>query len=163
MGFIMALPDPELNMALTPLKSLALAAALLAAIPAAAEWKQLKRDNVAMLSVDPASVARDKDVVSLRYMVDFRKAQGGVGEPQYRSIVVSVKIRCKAKTIAMGHTDAYFAWGAAGDIVAKTAPQRGEPRFLPLEKGSSDQELWTYACDQPVNLGVPPARPPAPK
>jgi hypothetical protein len=139
-------------------KVFALAAALVAALPAAADWKQIKRDNDVMLSIDPASVVKEKDVVSLRYLIDFRRAQGGVGEPQYRSIVVGAKLNCKAKTIAFGHTDAYFAWGAAGDIVAKTAPAKGEAAFHPLEKGSSDLELWTYACDQPVRLSVPPPK-----
>lgn len=145
-------------------KALALCAALAVALPAAAEsWKLLKRDDQAMLSIDTASIVNEKDVISLRYLVDFRQPQGKVTEgPQYRSIVVSAKIRCKAKTISLGHTDAYFAWGAAGDIVAKTAPTRGEAQFHPLEKGSSDLELWTHVCDQPVKLLPPPPRPQAP-
>src|SRR5262249_45835145 len=141
-----------------PHRVFALAAALAAALPVAADWKQIKRDNDAMLSIDPASVVKEKDIVSVRYLIDFRKPQGGIGEPQYRSIVVGAKLNCKAKTIALGHTDAYFAWGGAGDIVAKTAPTTGEAKFHPLEKGSSDLELWTYACDQPVKLSVPPPK-----
>ena len=136
--------------------------ALAAALPAAADWKILKRDNDAMLSIDTASIVHEGDTVSLRYMVDFKKAQGSAAEgAEYRSIVVGAKVRCKAKTIALGHTDAYFAWGGAGNIVAKTAPTRGEAQFHPLEKGSSDQELWTHVCDQPVKLVPPPPRPPA--
>ena len=149
-------------------KTLALCAAL-AAVPAAAaeSWKILKRDDVAMLSIDTASIVTEKGTVSLRYLIDFRQPQGQITEgSQYRSIVASAKIRCKEKTIALGHTDAYFAWGGAGNIVAKTAPTRGEAQFHPLEKGSSDQELWTHVCDQPVKLLPPPppkAQPPAKK
>ena len=148
----------------SPFKAVALCAALAVALPVAAEnWKILKRDNVAMLSIDTASIVTEKGIVSLRYMVDFREAQGNITEgAQYRSIVVSAKIRCKEKTISLGHTDAYFAWGAAGNIVAKTAPTRGEAQFHALEKGSSDQELWTHVCDQPVKLPPPPPRPQAP-
>jgi hypothetical protein len=147
-----------------PFKAFALCAALALAMPAAAaeSWKILKRNDQAMLSVDSQSIVRDKDVVSLRYMVDYRQAQGGVGEPQYRSIIVSAKIRCKAKTISLGHTVAYFAWGGAGNIFAKTAPTRGEAQFHPLEKGSSDEELWTHVCDQPVRLPPPPPKPQSP-
>jgi hypothetical protein len=152
----------------SPFKALALCAALAVALPAVAaeDWKILKRDDQAMLSIDTKSIVTERGVVSLRYLVDFRQPQGQITEgSQYRSIVVSAKIRCKEKTISLGHTDAYFAWGAAGNIVAKTAPTRGEAQFHPLEKGSSDLELWTHVCDQPVKLLPPPAprpQPPAP-
>ena len=48
------------------------------ALPAAAQsqWQQLKRDTNSMLSIDPVSVKRNGDLVSFRYMVDFRLAQG---------------------------------------------------------------------------------------
>ena len=130
---------------------------LLGASSALADWKLLKRDNQAMLSIDPQSIVKEGDVVSLRYMVDFRTPQGNIKEgPRYRSIVVSAKLRCKSKTISIGHTDAYAAFGAKGIIIAKTAPTRGEAQFHLLEKESSDQELWTHVCE--VKLLAPPKK-----
>src|SRR5438477_13100603 len=101
-------------------KAFPLLALVLLAWPAhALHWKPVKRDNNAMLSVDTDSIKRSGDEVSLNYLVDFRLPQGDVRQgPTYRSIVVRTKVRCKARTISLVHTDAFMQMGAAGGIVA---------------------------------------------
>ena len=144
---------------------LSLALAALAAPAHAVHWKQVKRDNQAMLSIDTESIKRSGDEVSLNYLVDFRFPQG---EPQsgpvYRSIVVRTKVRCKARTISVQHTDAYAQFGAAGLIVAKTKATPAEMAFRPLEPESSDLEVYQQACNDfsaPAPAPAPPVPPKA--
>jgi hypothetical protein len=119
---------------------------VLALPPAMAEWKQIRKDREVMLSVDTQSIKRKGDEASFKYRVDFRAPQGDLGTP-YRSIVVSAKLRCKAKAIALFDTDAYAQNGAKGAIIGKTEATPAESGFGPLEVNSSDEDLWRHVCE----------------
>lgn len=137
----------------TPLVStfLALAAAALAAAPAgAADWRPVRKDDSASLSVDAKSIRRKGDQVSFIYMLDHAKVQSyfktGVF---YRSLVIRATMRCKPRTIALGTTEAYAGAAASGVLVGASEPTRAEARFSPIEAGTSDQELWSHVCGRP--------------
>ena len=99
-------------------------ALLMAALPcAAAQWKSIRKDTNAMLSVDTQSIKRSGDEVALQYMVDFRSGQASAGvRNPYRSVVVSAKVNCAQRTIALVSTDGYAQYGANGTIVARAVP-----------------------------------------
>ena len=144
----------------------ALLAVLLVALawPAEAKWKRLRRDNMAMLSVDPDTIHREGDIRTFRYLVDFRLVQGE-GHTKYRSIVSYAKVDCKARTFALTHTDAYAAYAGEGIIIAKDQLSAAESAFKPLEKGSSDEDLWAFVCQGkvPPPSALPPPPPPIPQ
>lgn len=131
-----------------PIGKALIAVLALAALPAAAqEWKQLRRDSNAMLSVDMQSIKRKGAEAQVDYMVDFRAGQGGgPGEAPIRSIIVRAQLDCKNRTIALLHTDAYAQYGGKGIIIAKTSPATGAKQ-QPLEGGSSDEEVWRHVCE----------------
>ena len=125
-------------------------ALLIAALPcAAAQWKSLRKDANAMLSVDTQSIKRKGDEATLRYMVDFRpgQASAGVRNP-YRSIVVNARVNCATRAIALLGTDGYAQYGASGPIVARTAPNAAEASYQPLEAGTSDEDVWQHVCEE---------------
>ena len=128
----------------------ALMALLMAALPcAAAEWKSLRRNATAMLSVDTQSIQRKADEVTLQYLVDFRASQANAdGKSPYRSIVVSAKVNCAKRAIALVNTDAYAQYGAKGVIIAKTALSAAEASYKPLDRSTSDEDVWRYACEE---------------
>ena len=133
--------------------------------PAEATWTRLRRDNMVQLSVDPQSLKREGDVTTFRYLVDFRLVQGE-GHTQYRSQISYAKVDCKARTLALTHTDAYVRYGGEGVIVAKTRLSPAESAFKPLEKGSSDEDLWAFVCQgkvPPAATALPPPPPPIPQ
>jgi hypothetical protein len=132
--------------------------------PAEAKWKRLRRDNMVMLSIDPDTIQRTGNVRTFRYLVDFRTLQGE-GHTQYRSQISYAKADCKARTFALTHTDAYFRYGGEGIIVAKTQLSPAESAFQPLEKGSSDEDLWAFVCEGkvPPASALPPPPPPIPQ
>ena len=121
---------------------------------ASAAWKILHRDATVQLSVDPESIQRDGSVATFRYLVDFRLLQGE-GHTQYRSQISYAKVDCKARTMALLHTDAYARYGGQGIIVAKTKLTPRESEFKPLTSGTSDEDLWKFVCE-----GKAPAPPP---
>ncbi len=66
----------------------------------------------------------------------------------YRSIVVGAKLDCAKRMIALLGTDGYAQYGAQGLRIARTAPTAAERTYQPLEPGSSDEDLWRYACEE---------------
>ena len=144
----------------------ALLAILLVGIvaPADAAWKRLRRDSMLMLSVDPDTIHREGSVATFRYLVDFRLLQGE-GHTQYRSQISYAKVDCKARTFALTHTDAYVRYGGEGIIIAKNQLTPAESAFKPLEKGSSDEDLWAFVCEGkvPPAGALPPPPPPIPQ
>ena len=132
--------------------------------PAEAKWQRLRRDNTVMLSVDPDSIHREGSVASFRYLVDFRLLQGE-GHTQYRSQISYARVDCKARTFALTHTDAYLRYAGEGLIVAKNELSPAESAFKPLEKGTSDEDLWAFVCEGkiPPATALPPPPPPIPQ
>ena len=131
---------------------------------ASAAWKILHRDATVQLSVDPESIQRDGSVATFRYLVDFRLLQGE-GHTQYRSQISYAKVDCKARTLALTHTDAYVRYGGEGLIVAKTKLSPADAALKPLEKGSSDEDLWAFVCQgkAPTVPKLPAPPPPIPQ
>ena len=139
------------------LPRLALVVLAAVALPALAQqWKQVRRDDTVMLSVDIDSIKTENGVTSANYLVDFRRAQEAPMEKHYRSIVVRTRIKCPEKEISVVHTDAYERWGGGGIIVAKTQDSKEDAAFHPLEKDTSDEDVWRYVCE--VRKGAPPPK-----
>lgn len=135
-------------MKLMPWIAAALAAAALDA-PAAAQWSELRKDGSAKLSVDSSSVKRRGDQVSLRYLIDYPKPQGDkLYQVRYLSVVTAATLRCKARTVSLGTIELYSGPGATGVLMATAQPTRKERAFVPIEKGTSDEDLWRHACEK---------------
>jgi hypothetical protein len=139
------------------MKALAIAALGLAAANAhAVNWHAMKMNKAAILSIDQDSIKKSGDETEFRYMVDYRVPQGeeSATSTRYRSVITYAKFRCKAKTISMGRSEAYAALGGQGTPVARNRPTAAEVAFKPLEKDSSDQDLFGFVCE---GKGVPKA------
>lgn len=119
------------------------------AFPAsAAEWAPIRKSEVASLSIDRASIRRKGDESSFRYLVEFPTTQGNPHDRVlYRSLIVDASVRCKAKTIAVGKTEAYPEPGAKGKLLATKSPPRGLALFQPVEARTSDEDLWKHLCE----------------
>ncbi len=129
---------------------------LVVAMPALAQqWQQVRRDAAVMLSVDLESIKTKNGETAVNYLVDFRQAQGMAYEKHYRSIVVRARLRCQDKQISLLHTDAFAQWRGEGIIVAKTQNSQEESAFHPLEKDSSDEDVWRFVCEVRKGQGAP--------
>jgi Surface-adhesin protein E len=142
--------------AMKRLLPIALAAALAAPDGFAAQWSAVRDNNSVKLSVDPASVKRKGDQVSLKYLVDYAKPQGDVyTQVKYLSVVTSATLRCKPRTVSLGMSELYSGHGGTGVVVATAQPNARERAFAAIEKGTSDEDLWRHACEKKAPAGKP--------
>jgi hypothetical protein len=122
----------------------------------AAQWAPVRSSDTVSLMVDRASVARKGDQVTLKYLVDYARPQRDVQRQLvYRSTVVKATVRCKARTLSLGDTELYTGPRAAGVMVATAVPSARERAFAPIEKGTSDEDVWRHVCESPAKK--PPA------
>lgn len=122
-------------------------AALALDAAAAAQWSELRKDGSAKLSIDTASLKRRGDQVSLKYLVDYARPQGdNLYQVRYRSVVTLATLRCKARTVLLGTSELYSGPAATGAVLATAEPAPREQVFTPIEKDTSDEDLWRHAC-----------------
>ena len=112
---------------------------------AIARWELLRANPDARLSIDPKTLKTRGDESTFKYLVDYRKSQGEVGG-QYRSVVVGAKLQCKERRIALDSYEIYSGSTGTGVLLAQRPASEAEKRFQPIEKGSSDQELYQRVC-----------------
>ncbi len=135
------------------MKPLTWIAAALAAVAldasAAAQWSEVRKDSSAKLSVDSASMKRRGDQVSLKYLVDYARPQGdALYQVRYLSVVTAATLRCKPRTVSLGTSELYSGPGGTGVLMATAQPTRRESAYAPIEKGTSDEDLWRHACEK---------------
>jgi hypothetical protein len=134
------------------MRRIALAACIFAcACPAAfaAAWAPVRNSDGIALLVDSRSIARKGDQVSLTYLIDYAKPQSDrLLQLTYRSSVTSAKVRCKARTVSLGATQIYSGPKATGVLMATATPNDRESAFNPVEKDTSDEEVWRHACEK---------------
>ena len=125
---------------------------VVAATPAVgADWQLVRGNERARLSVDRESIKRNGDEASFRYLIDLRQGEGAKhGSPDHRSIVTQARVRCKERTIAIGDSEGFLVNGGQGAAISRSAPKKGPAVFAPLEKGSSDEDLWKHLCAPPA-------------
>lgn len=142
--------------AMKRLLPIALAAALAAPDGLAAQWSAVRDNDSVKLSVDPASVKRKGDQVSLTYLIDYAKPQGDVyTQVKYLSVVTSATLRCKPRTVSLGMSELYSGRGGTGVVVATAQPNARERAFAAIEKGTSDEDLWRHACEKKAPAAKP--------
>ena len=112
---------------------------------AIARWELLRASPDARLSIDPKTLKSRGNESSFKYLVDYRKSQGEVGG-QYRSVVVGAKLQCKERRISLETYEIYSGSTGTGILLAQPAPSKAEKSFQPIEKGSSDEELYQRVC-----------------
>ena len=113
----------------------------------AAQWKQLAKNPQGELWIDNASIKRDNGQAVFDYRIDYTAPQQEAGSStQYRSTVTRAAVRCTPRTLAMGSTIAYAGAHGTGKQVGRYPPSPEEARFQPVERGSSDENLWHHVC-----------------
>ena len=120
----------------------------LAALPAQAQWEELRRNDQVRLSIDTKSIRARGDEVSFRYLVDFREQQGDYKTAVYRSLATKATIRCKARSIATRESEGYGGNEAKGPVTGVLKPTKQEAGFKKLEAGTSDEDLWKRVCEK---------------
>ena len=152
-----------------PLRASPLVLLLLFATPALGAWEELRQNQDIRLLIDPESIKPDGNALSFRYLVDFREAQTDNKATFFRSIITNAAVRCKERTIAVRGFEGYAGNTGKGTLLGTRTSTAAQAAFKGLEKGTSDEDLWTRVCTKPAAKAAAkpaaekPAAKPAPK
>jgi hypothetical protein len=112
----------------TAILAAALAAQLLPA-PGTARWEPLIEDPMGVTSIDPASLARDGDVVRFITRTDRLARAGDDDAGGMNMLVARVAIDCRRRLIGMAERDIY---DDGGRFVQSIPAEAGGIAFQPL-------------------------------
>ena len=112
----------------TALLAAALAAQLLPA-PGPARWEPLIEDSQGVTSIDPASLARDGDIVRFTTRTDLTARAGNDRAGGVNMLVGRVAIDCRRRLIGMAERDLY---DDGGRFVQSIPAEAGGIAFHPL-------------------------------
>jgi hypothetical protein len=121
----------------TAILAAALAAQILPA-PGNVRWERMLDEPSGASYIDPASLARDGDVVRFLNRTD-RSAQGD----EIRMLVVRVAIDCRRRLIGMVEGDAY---GEGGRFLRSIPAQAGGVAFQPLAVADGPDRVFRRIC-----------------
>lgn len=115
---------------------------------AADDWQQIAEGQIGKLFVQKSSIHAQGDGIALLYRVDFPGAQTHARTGKsYSSIQVASTIFCAARTIVRGDLTAYAGKGGTGEVVGSQKIPLVQVRPEPIAKGSSDDDLRRFVCD----------------
>jgi hypothetical protein len=127
-------------MAPTAILAAALAAQLLPA-PGAVRWERLLDEPPGTSYIDPASLARDGDIVRFLNRSDRNDRANPV-----RMLVVRVAIDCRRRLIGMVEADTY---GEGGRLLRSIPAQAGGIAFQPLGVAPGPDRVFQRVCGAP--------------
>jgi hypothetical protein len=122
----------------------------LSAVPAYAEWVAVEKDyllpGLQTVYVDPDSIRREGNLVTMRQLIDFKWRQGnGRGAHRFSSTETRKQFDCagrRLRLLAFTEFSRHMGTGiAANGYVDKD-------NWLPVEPESISQALWEVACGQ---------------
>ena len=123
---------------------------VLSPVPAYAEWVALEKDyllpGLQTVYVDPDSIRREGNLVTLWQLIDFKWMQGnGRGAHRFSSTETRKQFYCagrRLRLLAFTEFSRHMGTGiAANGYVDKD-------NWLPVEPESISQALWEVACGQ---------------
>jgi hypothetical protein len=118
-----------------------LAAALAAQVlpgPGTVRWERMIDEPSGASYIDPASLARDGDVVRF-----LNRTDRAVGGDEIRMLVVRVAIDCRRRLIGMVEGDAY---GEGGRFLRSIPAQAGGVAFQPLAVAAGPDLVFRRVC-----------------
>jgi hypothetical protein len=95
--------------------------------------------------IDPDSISREGDVVTLCALVDWKWMQGNRSPTRFYSTKTTKQIDCMRKQVrTLAATDFYGHMGT-GQVVGGGG-HTNEGHWVPIEPGSLNHGLWEAAC-----------------
>ena len=120
--------------------------------PAYAEWVVIEKNNqlseLQTVYVDPTTIRREGNLVTMWQLIDFQWRQGdvGMGPHQFFSTKTHKQFDCAAKRLRLLAFTEYY-----GDMVTGRAAAGYvyHDNWLPIEPESLNHALWEVACNTP--------------
>jgi len=115
---------------------------LWSAAPLCAEWVLVDRNDQAKLYVDPGSISRNGDVVSVWVLDDLKAAQTR-GLSTFLSTRVQEEHDCLKKRFRLVAAERFAGNMGTGNSIYKKS---GESHWAPIPRESMAQSVWKYVC-----------------
>jgi len=120
---------------------------VLSTAPAYAEWAEVDKDYFSpglwTIYIDPDSVQRDGNLVTVWQLVDFKTMQGGRSPTRFFSTKTHKQFDCAEKRFRL------LAFMEFTDGMGTGMPDHGyvdKDNWLPVEAESVSQALWEAVC-----------------
>lgn len=120
----------------------------LSTVPACAEWQAVEKDYLApglqTVYINPESIRREGDLVTMWQLIDFTWMQGNPrGSTRFLSTKTHKQFDCAEKRLRLlAFTE--FSGGMGKGILAHGYVDKDN--WLPVESESMNQALWEFAC-----------------
>jgi hypothetical protein len=115
--------------------------------PAYAEWVAVEKDyllpGLQTVYVDPDTISRERNLVTMWQLIDFKWMQGGRNPTRFLSTKTHKQFDCAEKCIRLLAFTVFSRHMATG-IAANGYVDTGN--WLPVEPESINQALWEMAC-----------------
>ena len=120
---------------------------VLSSVPAYAEWVALEKDYFSpglwTIYIDPDTIRREGNLVTVWQLVDFKTMQGGRSPTRFLSAKTHKQFDCAEKRLRLlAFTD--FSGGMGTGIPADGYVDKDD--WLPVEQESVTQALWEVVC-----------------
>ena len=115
---------------------------LWSAAPLCAEWVLIDRNDQAKLYVDPGSISRNGDVVSVWVLDDLKSAQTR-GFSTFLSTRVQEEHDCLKKRFRLVAAERFAGNMGTGNSIYKKS---GESHWAPIPRESMALSVWKYVC-----------------
>ncbi len=117
--------------------------------PVYAEWvaveKKFQTPDRQTVYIDPATIRRDGNLVTLVIIIDWTWMQGNyVGTPRFLSTTTHRQFDCAAKRLRLLAFTEYYGRMATSSAAAAYVDQ---DNWLSVEPESLNHALWEIACD----------------
>lgn len=127
---------------------------VLSSVPAYAEWVAVEKDyllpGLQTVYVDPDTIRREGNLVTIWQLIDFKQMQGnagmgplGFGPNRFLSTKTHKQFDCVGKRLRL-LTFTEFSRGMGTGIPANGYVDHGN--WIPIEPNSINQALWDVTC-----------------
>jgi len=115
---------------------------LWSAAPLCAEWLLVDRNDRAKIYVDPESISRNGDVVSVWVLDDLKTAQTR-GFSTFLSTRAQEEHDCSKKLFRLVAIERFAGNMGAGNSIYKKS---GESHWAPIPRETMAQSVWKFVC-----------------
>jgi hypothetical protein len=121
----------------------------LSSVPAYAEWVAVEKDylmpGLQTVYVDPNTVQREGNLVTMRQLIDFKWMQGGQAPTRFMSTGTTKQFDCAAQRLRLLAFSMFSHRMGAG---IRNDGLVDNDNWLSIERESINQALWEVACNK---------------
>jgi hypothetical protein len=128
---------------------LALSILILAPTQAGAEWLVLESryqsHPLQTAYIDPDTIYRDGDLVSLSALIDWKAMQGGRTPTRFYSTTLIKQVDCAARTVQTIAATDFYGHMATGEVIGGGRYANGD-QWVAIRQGTINEGLWETGC-----------------